>query len=130
MIGNGILTKLKLIQAFIVFLLICKYDEDPFKIETLERSQHFSHYKSMGIFPDAQGQVTHKSFVGYCSVEPIQDLWLSSLPARLKKNQSKMKELDWSQGFPHYNPKGAICCHENQSSNPIRPKTLCRKGIV
>ena len=25
----------------------------------LEWSQHFSHYKSMGIFPDAQGQVTH-----------------------------------------------------------------------
>ena len=22
-----------------------------------------------------------------------------------------MKELEWSQGFPHYNPIGAICCH-------------------
>ena len=25
--------------------------------------------------------------------------------------------------FPHYNPMGAICCHENQSSDPILPKT-------
>ena len=35
-----------------------------------------------------------------------------------------MKELEWSQGFPHYNPMGAICCHGNQSSDPIRPKTF------
>ena len=27
------------------------------KMKVLERSQHFSHYKSMGIFPDAQGQL-------------------------------------------------------------------------
>ena len=32
----------------------------------LEWSQHFSHYKSMGIFPDTQGQLTHKSLVGSC----------------------------------------------------------------
>ena len=58
--------KFKLIQAFIVVLIVCKNDEDLFKIETLEWSQHFSHYKSMGIFPNAQGQVTHKSMVGSC----------------------------------------------------------------
>ena len=52
------------------------------KMKVLEWSQHFSHYKSMGIFPEAQGQLTHKSLV---------QSWLSSLPARIKKNQSKMK---------------------------------------
>ena len=36
------------------------------KMKILEWSQHFSHYKSMGIFPDAQGQLTHKSLVGSC----------------------------------------------------------------
>ena len=36
------------------------------KMKVLEWSQHFSHYKSMGIFPNAQGQVTHKSLVGSC----------------------------------------------------------------
>ena len=94
------------------------------KMKALEWSQLFSHYKSMGIFPNAQGQLTHKSFVEYCPISnPSKILWLSSLPARIKKNQSKMKELKWSQGFPHYNPMGAICCHGNQSSDPIWPKT-------
>ena len=83
----------------------------------------FSHYKSMGIFPNPQGQLTHKSFVGYCQISnPSRTLWLSSSTARIKKNQSKMKELEWSQDFPHYSPMGAICCHGNQSSDPILPK--------
>ena len=33
------------------------------KIKELECSQDFSHYKSMGIFPDAQGQLTLQSLV-------------------------------------------------------------------
>ena len=75
------------------------------KMKVLEWSQHFSHYKSMGIFPDAQGQLTHKSQVGFCRISnPFEILWLSLLPARIKKNKSKMKELEWSQGFPHHNP--------------------------
>ena len=36
------------------------------KMKVLEWSQHFSYYKSMGIFPDAQGQLTHKSLLQYC----------------------------------------------------------------
>ena len=74
----------------------------------------------MGIFPDAQGQLTHKSLVQSCRItNPFEILRLSSLPARIKKNQSKMKELEWSQDFPHYNPMGAIYCYGNQSSDPI-----------
>ena len=90
------------------------------KMKVLEWSQHFSHYKSMGIFTDAQGQLTHKSLVQSCQISnPFEILWLSSLPARIKKIQSKMKELEWSQDYPHYNPMGAICCHGNKSSDPI-----------
>ena len=71
------------------------------KMTALEWSQYFSHYKSMGIFPDAQGQLTLKSLVGSCRIwGPFKMLWLSSLSARIKKDQSKMKELEWSQGFP------------------------------
>ena len=33
------------------------------KMKELEWSQHFSHYKSMGIFPDTQGQLTPQSLV-------------------------------------------------------------------
>ena len=99
------------------------------KMKVLEWSQHFSHYKSMGIFPNAQGQLTHKSLVGSCRFSnPFAILWLSLLPSRIKKNKSKMKELEWSQDFPHYNPMGAICCHGNQSSDPILPKTLCSQS--
>ena len=32
-------------------------------MKELEGSQDFSHYKSIGIFPDAQGQLTPQSFV-------------------------------------------------------------------
>ena len=49
-----------------VGLIICKNEEDPTKNEGTRGVQHFSHYKSMGYFPDAQGQVTHKSLVGSC----------------------------------------------------------------
>ena len=76
----------------------------------LEWSQYFSHYKSMGIFPDAQWQLTQKSLVGSCQITiPFKMTWLFSLPARIKKIQSKMKELEWTQGFPHYNHMGATC---------------------
>ena len=92
------------------------------KMKVLECSQHFSHHKSMRIFPDAQGQLTYKSLVGSCRISyPFEILWLSLLPARIKKNKSKMKELEWSQDFPHYNSMGDICCHGNQSSDPILP---------
>ena len=97
-------------------LVTCKNEEDPSKMTALERSQYFSHYKYMRIFPDAQG----KALVGSCQISnPFKMLWLYSLPARIKKIQSKIKELEWSQGFPHYNPMGAICYHGNQSSDPI-----------
>ena len=90
----------------------------------LEWPQHFSHYKSMGIFPDAQGQLTLQS-----EVEPSRNsnssemLWLSLLFPRMKKIQSNMKLLEWPQYFPHYNSMGAICCHGNQSSDPTWPET-------
>ena len=105
-------------------LLPARIKKNKSKMKELEWSQHFSHYKSMGIFPNAQGQLTNKSLVESWRISnPFEILWLSLLPARIKKNKSKMKELEWSQDFPHYNPNGAICCHGNQSSDPIFSKT-------
>ena len=43
------------------------------KLKALEYSQHFSHYKFIGIFPNAQGQVTHKSLI-LLNFEPIRDI--------------------------------------------------------
>ena len=73
------------------------------KMKVLEWSQHFSHNKSMGIFPDAQGQLTHKSLVGSCRISnPFEILWLSLLPSRIKKNESTSSQMGnnrspWSQ---------------------------------
>ena len=45
------------------------------KMKALECSQDFSHYKSMGIFPDAQGQLTPQSLVRFWSnFELVQDV--------------------------------------------------------
>ena len=94
------------------------------KMKELECSQDFSHYKSMRIFPDAQGQLTPQSLVRSGRISNLSEiLWMFSLPARMKKIQSKMKALEWTQHFPHYNPMGAIHCHGHHSSDPIWPKT-------
>ena len=75
----------------------------------LEWSQHFSHYKSMGIFQDAQGQLTPQSLVESGPNSNLSEiLWLSSLPASMKKIGSKIKALACSQHFPYYNPMGAL----------------------
>ena len=61
------------------------------KMKKLECSQDFSHYKSMGFFPDAQGQLTPQSMVGSGQISNSSEiLWLSSLPAKMKKIRSKM----------------------------------------
>ena len=94
------------------------------KMKELECSQDFSHYKSMGIFPDAQGQLTLQSLVRSGRISNSSEmLWMFLLIASMKKIRSKMKALEWTQHFPHYNPMGAIRCHGHQSSNPIWPKT-------
>ena len=54
------LPKFELIQAFMHVLLICKNEVDQIKNEG---ARVFTRYKSMGIFPDAQGQLTPQSLV-------------------------------------------------------------------
>ena len=93
---GGILPKFKFIQAFMHFHVTCKSEADPHKMKALEWSQHFSHV--YGEFSDAQGQLTPQSLVGSCRIlNSSEILWLSSLPARLEKVQSKMKAQEWSQ---------------------------------
>ena len=94
------------------------------KMKELEWSQDFSHYKSMGIFQDAQGQLTPQSLVESGPNSNLSEiLWLFSFPASMKKIRSKIKAPEWTQHFPHYNPMGAIRYHGHQSSDPIWPKT-------
>ena len=71
------------------------------KMKELESSQDFSHYKSLGIFPDAQGQLTPQSLVRSGRISNSSEmLWMFLLPASMKKIQSKMRELECSQHFP------------------------------
>ena len=44
------------------------------KMKELECSQDFSHYKSMGIFPDAQGQLTPQSLVQSGRVSNLSEM--------------------------------------------------------
>ena len=59
-VSGGIWQKFELIQAFMHVLVTCKNEE----VNALEWPQYFFHYKSMGIFQDAQGQLTPQSVIG------------------------------------------------------------------
>ena len=60
------------------------------KMKELECSQDFSHYKSMGIFPDAQGQLIPQSLVRSGRIlNSSEMLWMFLLPASMKKMRSK-----------------------------------------
>ena len=145
------------------------------KMKALECSQDFSHYKSMGIFPDAQGQLTPQSFVRSSRIsnssvidvlvtckyeeDPIKNKGarvvttlysnfsdaqgqitlvsvsvsgrnlissklscMSSLPARMRMIDSKMKELECSQDFSHYKSMGIFPDTQGQ----LTPQSLFR----
>ena len=129
-------------------LITCKYEEDPIK------NRGARVFTTLYVnFSDAQGQITLESVViSGRNLNSSKLSCMSSLPARMKMIESKMKELEfsqdyshyksmgifpasmkkirskmkaleWSQHFPHYNPMGAIRCYGHQSSDPIRPKT-------
>ena len=56
------------------------------KMKELECSQDFSYNKSMGIFPDAQGQLTPQSLVRSGRISNSSEmLCMFSLPASMKK---------------------------------------------
>ena len=70
------------------------------KMKELECSHDFSHYKSMGIFPDTQGQLTPQSLVRSGRIlNSSEILWICLLPASMKKIRSKMKGLECSQHY-------------------------------
>ena len=96
--GGWVWPKIKLIQTFMVVLVTCKNEEIHSKMKVLEWSQQISNCKSMQIFYDVKGKLTAQSEVGSnLNLNSSKLLWLSVLPARIKKIQSKMKALEWSQ---------------------------------
>ena len=86
-----------------MFLLPARMNMIRAKVKELEWSEQFFLYKYMGIFPETQGQLTQQSSVRSDRISnSFEMLWMSLLPARIKKIRSKMKALEWS----HYNPMG------------------------
>ena len=77
-----------------MFLFPARMKKIQSKMKALECSQHFSHCKSIGNFSGTQGQLTAVHGPIRLNLELNPDfLWLSLLPAKMKKIQSKMKEL-------------------------------------
>ena len=99
-VGGGIRPKFELIQALMYALVTCKNEDDRFKNEGARVFTRFLHYKSMGIFPDAQGQLTPQSLVRSGRIlNSSEMLCMFSLPASMKKIKSKLKALECSH-FP------------------------------
>ena len=70
------------------------------KMKVLDCSQDFSYYKSMGIFPDAQGQLTLQSTARSGQISnPSKILWFSSLLVKMKKIRSKIEALECAQYY-------------------------------
>ena len=85
-----------------VVLVTCKNEEDPIKMKALECSQHYTSF-----FSDTQGQITLELVVvSGQNLNSSKLSCMSSLPARMRMINSKMKELECSQDFAHYKSMG------------------------
>ena len=97
-----IMPNFELVRDITVVLLTCMNEEDPMKGEGARVLTSLQFY-----FSDAPGQLTPMSVVEFRrNINSSKLLWLSLLPARMKKIQSKIKMLDCLQDFPHYKYMG------------------------
>ena len=80
-------------------LVTCKNKKDPIKNEGARVFTRNSPIISLlGFCSDAQGQLTLQSMVGSGLISnSFEALWLSSLPAKMKKIRSNLKALEWPQ---------------------------------
>ena len=101
--------------------LPARMKEIKLNMKALECLQYFSHNKSMGILSDAQGQLTPQSLL-WPDFELVREAMDVLVTCKYEEDPIKMKALECSQHFPHYNPLGAIGCHGNQSSDPTCPR--------
>ena len=123
--GDAILTKFKLIQAFIVVLLICKDEEDQFRIESTS-SPIISLW---GFFHTLKGMyVIHKSLVGSCLIfNPFKILWVVLLTCKNKEDPIKNEGarvvttlfVDFSEAQGQLTPKSAMESCQNSNSSEL-----------
>ena len=103
-----------------VVLLTCKNEEDPIKnrgargVTTLYIN-----------FSDAQGQITLELVaVSGRNLNSSKLSCMSSLPARMRMIDSKMKELECSQDFSHYKSMGIF----PEAQGQLTLQSLVRSG--
>ena len=103
-------------------LITCQYEKDPIKNEGARVLTTL--YIN---FSDAQGQITLKLMVvsGRNLTSPKLSC-MSSLPARMRMIDSKMKELECSQNFSHYKSMGIFPDAQGQ----LTPQSLVRSGRI
>ena len=106
-------------------LVTCKKEDDSIKNEGARVVTTFSNICLWRFFQTLKGSLlcSPKSDLAEFPTRSRCNNLMFSLPARIEKIRSKMKELEWLKDYPHYQIITRICCHENQSSKPIWPKT-------
>ena len=95
-------------------LVTCKYEKDLIKYEGARVDTTL--YSN---FSDAQGQITLVLVSGR-NLNSSKLSCMSSLPAKMRMIDSKMKELEWSQDFSHYKSMGIFQIAQGQ----LTPQSL------
>ena len=99
-------------------LVTCKYEKDPIKNEGARVDTTL--YSN---FSDAQGQITLVLVsVSGRNLNSSKLSCMSSLPARMRMIDSKMKELEWS----HYKSMGIFQIPQGQ----LTPQSLVRSSRI
>ena len=103
-------------------LVTCKYEEEPIKKEGARVDTTL--YSN---FSDGQGQITLVLVsVSGRNLNSSKLSCMSSLPARMRMIDSKMKELECSQDFSHYKSMGIFPDAQGQ----LTPQSLVRSGRI
>ena len=105
-----------------VVLLTCKNKEDPIK------NRGARVFTTLYInFSDAQGQINLELVaVSGRNLNLSKLLCMSSLPARMRMIDTKMKELECSQAFSHYKSMGIFPGTQGQ----LTTQSLVRSGPI
>ena len=105
-----------------VVLLTCKNKEDPIKNEGARVFTTLYMYIN---FSDVQGQITLELVVVSGQNPNTSKLsCMSSLPARMRMIESKMKELECSQDLSHYKSMGIF----PDALGQLTPQSLVESG--
>ena len=111
----------ELVQDVMVVLVTCKNERDLIKNEGAIVLTSYNN------FSDTQGQITlDLVVVSGRNLNSSKLSCMSSLPARMRMIDSKMKELECSQDFSHYKCMGII----PEAQGQLTPQSLVRSGRI